>query len=117
MNLKKLLEYGSYNFFFYHYNNLKRVEMLTDKLTTIYEQYISKYSDINLEEQFHHYCEKMNIENEIKILKKYLKQNNDVILKHELKCMKRVLRRFIILLIVIIIVVNKTWIYFFRRYN
>jgi len=47
----------------------------------------------DLESRYARYAHKMKLEAETKTLKRYLKQNEDVILKDELKGMKRVLRR------------------------
>lgn len=66
----------------------KRVEMIEDKLNTT-----SGFKSPDMEERYENYKKKLEFEEEIKVIRKYLKSSEEVIMKHELKSMKRVLRR------------------------
>jgi len=68
---------------------VRKLEMIEDKLLN--NEAFSKSTDIQT--RYDNYKRKLELEEEIKVSHKSLKHAEDVILKHELKCMKRVLRR------------------------
>jgi len=67
---------------------IRKIESLEDKLFTTPA---FKAEDLMIRYQL--YCRKMSIESELKTIKKHIKNGESVILKSELKSMKRVLRR------------------------
>ena len=62
--------------------------MIEDKLN-----HTNGFKGGNMKERYEQYQHKIQLDDEIKSIRKFLKQSEDVIMKHELKCMKRVLRR------------------------
>jgi len=73
-------------------SNLKK---LIRKLETVENELHTNeaFQEADIGLRYEQFCRKILLENEIKILKKTLKQGENVILRYELKCMKRVLRR------------------------
>jgi len=69
---------------------IRKIETLEARL---YSNALYKKGGKELEEKYAAYDRRVKIENEIKGLKKQLKSSGDVILKEDLKSMKRVLRR------------------------
>lgn len=68
--------------------NIRKLEMLEDKLHSN-----EAFKSAELQQRYENFLRKLEIEEEIKLLKKKVKESDDVILKQDLKAMKRVLRR------------------------
>jgi len=67
---------------------LRKLEAIEDRLHSN-----PKFASETIKELYAAYSRKMEIESELKALKKHVKQSESIILQYELKCMKRVLRR------------------------
>lgn len=67
---------------------IRKIEMLEDRLNSN-----PAFKEPSLEQRYALYVKKMDAENEIKLLRKQIKSSEGIVLKDQLKCMKRVLRR------------------------
>jgi hypothetical protein len=86
-NFKKAIRVR--HFIFFRESSAQKVETLEDKL-----QKNSVFATSDMQGRYLQYCKKMQLDEQIKAAKKAVKATEQVILKDQLKNMKRVLRRF-----------------------
>ena len=67
---------------------MQKIEQLEDRMNSSKE-----FQDPSITEKYELYKKKVQLENEVRNLKKQVKNGENVVLRNELKCMKRVLRR------------------------